>query len=266
MIEDRSCHAGNFMKKIIQAEHLTKVYRKGGSKTVVLQNITFDLDAGKSMSIVGPSGSGKSTLLHILGGLDNPTSGEVQIDGQLLRTLSDKELSSFRNQKIGFVFQFFHLQDYLTAEENIALPSKMWRRYAPCNFSLTSSKMLATRGKKIKEKAKELLDLVGLSHRTKHYPNEMSGGEMQRVAIARALINDPRLILADEPTGNLDKENTNKVLEILEKIAARGVSIVWATHDPRIDHRFQSELRIDKGVVQSSSANRRTRTRFADAK
>lgn len=222
------------MKKIIQVKGLTKVYRKQGSKTAALQNITFDLDVGKSMSIVGPSGSGKSTLLHILGGLDNPTSGEARVDGQLLSDLSDKELSAFRNRKIGFVFQFFHLQDYLTAEENVALPSKM----------------SATRSKGIKGKAEELLDLVGLSHRAKHYPNELSGGELQRVAIARALINDPKLILADEPTGNLDKENTNKVLEILEKIAARGVSIIWATHDPRIDHRFQNELRIDKGEMK----------------
>jgi len=223
------------MAKIIQVKNLTKVYKKQNSKTVVLQNITFDLDAGKSMSIVGPSGSGKSTLLHILGGLDNPTSGEVKIDGQLLSEFSDKELSSFRNRKIGFVFQFFHLQDYLTAEENVALPSKM-------------SNM---RGKEVEKKAKELLDLVGLSHRAKHYPNEMSGGELQRVAIARSLINDPKLILADEPTGNLDKENTNKVLEIFEKVVAqRGVSIILATHDPHINHRFQNELRIDKGVMK----------------
>ncbi|MBU1868310.1 ABC transporter ATP-binding protein [Patescibacteria group bacterium] len=221
------------MKKLIEVDNLTKVYGKGDSKTVVLKDLSFDLDSGESLCVIGPSGSGKSTLLHILGGLDNPTSGKVSINGQLLNELNDKELSTFRNKTIGFVFQFFYLQDYLTAKENVILPAKI----ASGNPS------------GVEDRAMELLRMVGLGHRLDHYPNEMSGGEMQRVAIARALINTPRLLLADEPTGNLDKDNADKVIEILDEIHERGVSVILVTHDEKLGKKFDTSFHVEKGVL-----------------
>jgi len=185
------------------------------------------------MAIIGSSGSGKTTLLHILGGLDKPNSGEVRINNQILNKLNDNELSKFRNKTIGFVFQFFYLQDYLTARENVALPLIL----------------AGENTKRSLEKAEMLLNQVGLSHRFNHYPNEISGGEMQRIAVARALIHDPKIILADEPTGNLDKENAENILNIFDEIAKTGVSVVVITHDNWISKRFKNVLRLSKGVI-----------------
>ncbi|MBU1110282.1 ABC transporter ATP-binding protein [Patescibacteria group bacterium] len=218
---------------MIRVENLTKIYGKGNTQTIVLKDLSFDLDNGESLCVIGPSGSGKSTLLHILGGLDNPTSGKVSINGQLLNELNDKELSAFRNKTIGFVFQFFYLQDYLTALENVILPAKI------------SSET----PKDIEKRAMELLGMVGLKHRMKHYPNEMSGGEMQRVAIARALVNNPQLLLADEPTGNLDKDNANKVIEIFDAVHERGVNIILVTHDEKLGKKFDTSFHVDKGAL-----------------
>lgn len=220
-------------KNIIEVKNLVKNYGKGRNKTTVLNNISFELLSKESLLIIGPSGSGKTTLLHILGGLDNPSLGKVYIEEELVNGFSDEKLSSFRNQKIGFVFQFFHLQDYLTAKENICLPLKI----------------AGKNDKYIKGRAEELLDLVGLKRRADYYPNEMSGGEMQRVAIARALANKPKLILADEPTGNLDKENAIKVIDIFNKISKTGVSVILVTHDESIGRNFKNILEIDKGEV-----------------
>lgn len=219
-------------KKIIEVKNLTKVYIKGGAKSTILNNISFDLTEGEDLVIIGPSGSGKSTLLHILGGLDTPTSGKVYIDGECINDFSDEKLSALRNKKIGFVFQFFYLLDYLTAQENVALP-------------LTIGK---TNNSDAQKKALKLLELVSLKDRANYYPSEMSGGEMQRVAIARALINEPKLILADEPTGNLDKENARQVIEILGNIARNeGVSVVMVTHDESLPNIFKNKIRLDKG-------------------
>lgn len=213
--------------------NVTKSYRDGSSKILALNNISFNLPEGESMAIIGSSGSGKTTLLHILGGLDKPNSGEVRINNQILNKLNDNELSKFRNKTIGFVFQFFYLQDYLTARENVALPLIL----------------AGENTKRSLEKAEMLLNQVGLSHRFNHYPNEISGGEMQRIAVARALIHDPKIILADEPTGNLDKENAENILNIFDEIAKTGVSVVVITHDNWISKRFKNVLRLSKGVI-----------------
>lgn len=213
--------------------NVTKSYRDGSSKILALNNISFNLPEGESMAIIGSSGSGKTTLLHILGGLDKPNSGEVRINNQILNKLNDNELSKFRNKTIGFVFQFFYLQDYLTARENVALPLIL----------------AGENTKRSLEKAEMLLNQVGLSHRFNHYPNEISGGEMQRIAVARALIHDPKIILADEPTGNLDKENAENILNIFDEIAKTGVSVVVITHDNWISKRFKNVLRLNKGVI-----------------
>lgn len=221
------------MSNIIQVHNVTKSYRDGSSKILALNNISFNLPEGESMAIIGSSGSGKTTLLHILGGLDKPNSGEVRINNQILNKLNDNELSKFRNKTIGFVFQFFYLQDYLTARENVALPLIL----------------AGENTKRSLEKAEMLLNQVGLSHRFNHYPNEISGGEMQRIAVARALIHDPKIILADEPTGNLDKENAENILNIFDEIAKTGVSVVVITHDNWISKRFKNVLRLSKGVI-----------------
>lgn len=214
---------------------LTKVYKDGHSKAVALDKISFDLEQGESMAIVGSSGSGKTTLLHILGGLDAPSSGEVRMNGELLHKMNDNSLSRFRNQTIGFVFQFFYLQEYLNARDNVAMPMII------SNHSRKESL----------KKADELLEKFGLSERKDHFPNEISGGEMQRIAIARALINSPKVLLADEPTGNLDKENAERVLEVFDQVAQSGVSVVVITHDMEISKRFDKTLRLEKGKMKS---------------
>lgn len=213
---------------------LTKVYKDGHSKATALNKISFDLDQGESMAIVGSSGSGKTTLLHILGGLDAPSSGEVRVNGELLHKMNDNKLSRFRNQTIGFVFQFFYLQEYLSARDNVAMPLII------SNYSRKESL----------KKADELLERFGLGERKNHFPNEISGGEMQRIAIARALINNPKVLLADEPTGNLDKENAEKVLEVFDEIAQSGVSVVVITHDQEISKRFHKTLVLEKGRMK----------------
>jgi len=219
------------MANIIEVKNLTKKYQDGDSATVALDNVSLSLQERESMVIIGTSGSGKTTLLQLLGGLDYPSSGEVLVDGQSLKRLNDNELSKFRNKTIGFVFQFFHLQEYLTAKENIALPLVVG----------------GTSETKANKRAEELLRQVGLEHRVNHTPTKMSGGEMQRVAIARALSNGPKIIMADEPTGNLDKSNAENVLDVFDGIAKIGVSILLITHDQGMASRYQNVLHLDKG-------------------
>lgn len=222
------------MDNIIEAKNLTKKYKDGDSETVALDNVSIALPEKESMVIIGTSGSGKTTLLQLLGGLDYPTSGEVIIGGEKINSLDDNSLSKFRNKTIGFVFQFFHLQDYLTAKENIALP-------------------LILDGKSEEEankRAVELLKQINLENRTNHTPAKMSGGEMQRVAIARALANNPKIILADEPTGNLDKANAENILELFAEISKTGVSVLMITHDENMANRYDHAVHLDKGQIK----------------
>src|SRR4051794_11709314 len=203
---------------ILEARGLSKVYSRGDQKIEALKEVSISLYRGQFASIMGPSGSGKSTLLHIIGGLDRPTSGSVKLDGQAIESYSDDKLSAFRRRRLGFVFQFFNLLPTLSAIENVALPL------------LLDGKSMSS----VSSRAGELLELMGLGARMHHRPDQLSGGEMQRVAIARALVTDPLLILADEPTGNLDTKTGTLVLELLSSIARdRGNSIIMVTHDPR---------------------------------
>ncbi|HTL12428.1 MAG TPA: ABC transporter ATP-binding protein, partial [Bdellovibrionota bacterium] len=200
---------------LLKVEGLRKSYSRGEMQVEALKGVDLEIGKGQFASIMGPSGSGKSTLLHLLGGLDRPTSGTVMLDGQHLESYGDDELSAFRRRKLGFIFQFFNLIPTLTALENVALPR------------LLDGEPLA----KIAPKATGLLERMGLKGRAHHRPDQLSGGEMQRVAIARALVTDPVLILADEPTGNLDSATGKSVLEHLENLCReQGQTIVMVTH------------------------------------
>ncbi len=221
------------MDFLIQAKDLVKEYHDGTSLVKALDHVSLSITPGENLTIIGPSGSGKTTLLHILGGLDKPSTGEIVIDGHPLQTLNDSELSKFRNQTLGFIFQFFYLQDYLSALENVMMPQII----AGKNES------------KAREQALKLLKKVGLEHRQSHLPGALSGGEMQRVAIARALANNPKIILADEPTGNLDKANAEKVLELFDEIAKSDTSLIIITHDESISKRYGHTLKVHKGQI-----------------
>jgi putative ABC transport system ATP-binding protein len=224
---------------LLQVQNLKKTYERGQQKVEALRGVSFTLTGGEFVSIMGPSGSGKSTLLHMIGGLDRPTSGSVTIANQNIESYSDDQLSLFRRQKLGFIFQFFNLLPTLTALENVALP-------------------LLLDGKKLKDiapKAQDLLKLIGLEERVTHRPDELSGGEMQRVAIARALITDPLLILADEPTGNLDSKSGSIVLGILSQMAqSRGHTILMVTHDLRAASYANRLIKMRDGMIESDGA------------
>lgn len=219
-------------KRII-VKDITKFYEDGRSKITALDNISFTLEKGEDMAIVGPSGSGKTTLLNIIGGLDKPSKGKVIIDGKEISKLKDKELSRFRNKTIGFIFQFFNLQEYLKAYENVMIPML---------FAKIKQKIA-------REKAERLLKEMGLETRINCYPRQLSGGEMQRVAIARSLANDPKVLLADEPTANLDKKSAEKVIEIFDEINKKGVSVIIITHDPSICKKFKNIIHISNGKI-----------------
>ncbi|MCC8014573.1 MAG: ABC transporter ATP-binding protein [Eubacterium sp.] len=203
---------------MIEITGLTKCYRQGALEVVALKEVDLWVDKGEFVSIMGSSGSGKSTMMNILGCLDKPTEGTYILDGIDISKTPDKMLSEIRNKKIGFVFQSFNLLPKLTALENVELP--MLYAGAPA----------AERHKR----AKEALDIVGLSERIKHKPNEMSGGQRQRVAIARALVNNPAIILADEPTGNLDSKSTFEIIDIFKRLNEEGSTIVMVTHEPDV--------------------------------
>jgi putative ABC transport system ATP-binding protein len=203
------------MEKIIEVENLNKTYMLGNVPVEILQEINFTINRGEFITIMGPSGSGKSTLLYLLGGLDKPTSGKILINNKDISALSDEEQSTLRRRIIGFVFQFYNLVPNLTVEDNVMLP-------------------VLLDGKKIKdyrEKLDEILETVGLSDRINHTPRELSGGQQQRVAIARALINEPDIILADEPTGNLDSKSSEEVMKLLQRInKEKGKTILQVSH------------------------------------
>ena len=184
--------------EILRVENLTKVYGKGESKVTAVDNVSFSVEKGEFLAIVGSSGSGKSTLLHLLGGVDRPTSGKVYVDGKDIYSLNDDNLAIFRRRQVGIIYQFYNLIPILNVEENITLP---------CDLD----------GNKVDEqRLKELLQNLGLENRKKHLPNELSGGQQQRVSIGRALINNPAIILADEPTGNLDSKSSEEIVELLK--------------------------------------------------
>jgi putative ABC transport system ATP-binding protein len=201
---------------MISLRGVTKTYRQGAASVEALAGVSLDVRAGEFVSVVGPSGSGKSTLLHLMGGLDVPTAGEISIDGTPISAMSDDEVTIFRRRAIGVIFQFFNLMPTLTAEENVALPL------------LLDGK----RARDVRPRALAALEAVALAHRRTHRPDELSGGEMQRVAIARALVIEPKLILADEPTGNLDQATGEQILALLTGAnRERGATVVMVTHD-----------------------------------
>lgn len=217
---------------MIQLKNIEKVYRTDTIETLALNNINLDVAQGEFLSIMGPSGCGKSTLLNIIGLLDAPTRGNLSIDNQGVTYFSDKVLSKFRNQKIGFIFQSYHLINDLSVVDNVELPL-LYRK-------ISASERL--------QLANAALAKVGLSNRTKHYPNQLSGGQRQRVAIARAIVGQPQIILADEPTGNLDSAMGNEVMEILENLnRTEGVTIVMVTHDENMAKRTHRLVRLFDG-------------------
>jgi putative ABC transport system ATP-binding protein len=223
---------------LYQVRELTKHYQRGDQGVTALKGVSLDIAAGQFVSIMGPSGSGKSTLLHLLGGLDRPTSGEVKINGQPIESLSDHDLSLFRRRKLGFIFQFFNLLPTLSALENVALPR------------LLDGETL----KAVEPRAKQLLEQIGMGHRLTHKPDQLSGGEMQRVAIARALISDPVVLLADEPTGNLDSKTGESVLELLaQMVRTTQKSIIMVTHDAKAASYGNRMIRLRDGVVESDT-------------
>ena len=222
---------------MIEVEDLIKSYRKGAVTTEVLRGVSFGVRQGEFVAIMGRSGSGKSTLMNILGFLDRPDSGRYRLQGEDLSTRDDDTLSDARSRKIGFVFQQFHLLDRASALDNVMLPLL----YADDDAGGV-------------DRARSLLADVGLADRTSHLPGELSGGEQQRVAIARALINDPAVILADEPTGNLDGRSASEVLEIFRRLNDAGRTIVLVTHDPLVAERADRVLRLEDGRLGAASA------------
>jgi lipoprotein-releasing system ATP-binding protein len=220
---------------LIKTVNLTKSYKEASGKLEVLKDINLEINKGEMIAITGQSGSGKSTLLHIMGLLDSPTSGEIYFEGKQADPFA-KNVNEFRNKRIGFVFQFHYLLDDFTAEENAAMP------------------MFISTGdfKKSKAEARKLLKLLDIYDRKDHYPNELSGGEQQRVAVARALINKPDVIFADEPTGNLDAEHSNELIELLMKLNKENEqTIVLVTHNKEIAGRTNKHYNLEKGVLTS---------------
>jgi len=230
---------------ILKAEGLHKSYRMGATDVRVLKGVNLNIKKGEFVAIIGASGIGKSTLLHILGALDKPTSGVVTFEKRDLSRFRAGELNRFRNRMVGFVFQFYHLLDELSVLENVFLP-------AMTDKSIIS--WFACR-RQAKNRAKELLAQMGLAERIKHKPYQLSGGERQRVAIGRALMNEPRLLLADEPTGNLDSATGNGILDVLEKLNRAGQTIVMVTHDERIAQRAGRTVTLADGKIEHKNSN-----------
>ncbi len=224
-------------ERIIHLEGIRKSYFMGKQVLEVLRGISLDIYKNEYVALMGPSGSGKSTLMNIIGCLDTPTAGMYVLNGQDVSQMEDNALAEIRNKEIGFVFQQFNLLPRLTALENVALPLI----YA----GLTK--------KQRSEKAKHVLELVNLTDRSSHKPNELSGGQSQRVAIARALVNDPAIILADEPTGNLDTKTSYEIMDIFETISSAGNTVVVVTHEEDIAHRSKRVIRLRDGLVESDA-------------
>jgi putative ABC transport system ATP-binding protein len=220
---------------VVVASDLCKDYEIGDLKIEALKNVNLKVGKGEFVAISGASGSGKTTLLNIIGGIDKPTNGKIFVFGEDLSVKDEDFLADFRCNNVGFVFQSYNLVSTLTVAENIAFPME-WTRKSEEN---------------IKRRVEELLELVGLQHRTNHFPSQLSGGEQQRVAFARALANDPPLLLADEPTGNLDTKTSQKIVEILSKLKDAGKTVIVATHDAQILHLADQKLHLEDGKLVS---------------
>ena len=224
---------------VIQCEHVAKTYHDGALNVEVLRDLNFSIAANESISIIGASGSGKSTLLHILGGLDVPTSGQVSLMGQTLSSLSQAKLSALRNRYLGFVYQFHHLLAEFNALENVMMPLLIGK----------------VPRKEAEARAAAMLEKVGLNQRMLHRPAELSGGERQRAAIARALVNQPKCLLADEPTGNLDRKNARVVLDLMLTLQAElGTALIVVTHDDELATHFNRVLTVHEGTLQPFQA------------
>lgn len=221
---------------MIRAQNLCQSLYGGGHEVKIIDNLDLHIPAGQFIAITGPSGSGKSTLLGLMAGLDTPTSGLIFLDGQDLTKMDENSLARLRGEKVGIVFQNFYLIPTLTALENIAIPHEL------------------NGGNNSEERAKELLKSVDLNRRFYHYPGQLSGGEQQRLAVARAFINNPKIILADEPTGNLDSVNSNIIINLLEKLHKQhGVTLVMITHEQDIAHRAQRIIQLEDGRIVSDN-------------
>ena len=228
------------MSNLISIRDLTKSYVRGKQKVEVLHGLTLDIPKGDFVALMGPSGSGKTTLLNLIGGLDQPTSGEISIDGKRIDKYSAGELTKWRASNVGFVFQFYNLMPVLTAEANVELP-------------LLLTNLSAAQRKKNVAIA---LQVVGLGERGKHKPRELSGGQEQRVAIARAIVSDPNLLVCDEPTGDLDRKTADEVLTLLQTLnREHGKTIVMVTHDPRAAEYAKRTLHLDKGQLAEQAAH-----------
>jgi putative ABC transport system ATP-binding protein len=229
---------------MLRATRLTKVYLSGGQPLTVLKEVSLDVEAGGFLAVVGPSGCGKTTLLGLLAGLDLPTSGSVTLDGQQITELGEDARARVRSEKVGFVFQTFQLIPTLTAQENVQVPIELGGRRQDANAPRNGAP----------ERARELLSRVGLSGREHHYPAQLSGGEQQRVAIARAFANEPRILFADEPTGNLDATTGGRIVELLVQLNRElGTTLVLVTHDPELASRAKTTLHLHDGVVVETS-------------
>lgn len=227
------------MKPVIDIEHLRKTYYMGSQTVHALKDVSLQINQNEYVALMGPSGSGKSTLMNLLGCLDTPTDGKYILNNQDVSILSDAELAQIRNKEIGFVFQTFNLLPRLSSLENVALPLV----YA----GLSKAERL--------EKARSVLDAVGLGDRVDHKPNELSGGQRQRVAVARALVNDPAIILADEPTGNLDTKTSVEIMALFEKIHNAGNTVILVTHEPDIAEHAHRVIRLRDGLVETDTLN-----------
>jgi len=224
--------------KIIETVDITKVYGMGDISVAALKGVSIDIRAGEFVAIMGPSGSGKSTLLHILGCLSQPTAGQYILDGEDVSHLDRVQLAAVRNRKLGFIFQAYNLLARTTALQNVTLPLL---------YNHDDSKTLQEGS----EKGRRMLELVGLADRMNHQPHELSGGQQQRVAIARALVNDPVVVIADEPTGNLDTHSGIEIMNLLHTLHAQGTTIVMVTHDPKIAAHTQRTINLIDGLVDN---------------
>jgi lipoprotein ABC transporter, ATP-binding protein len=224
---------------LLSSQNISKFYQEGNQQTEVLKQVSFSMQPGELVAIVGSSGSGKSTLLHTLGGLDQPSSGEVFINGQSLQKMTPNALAKLRNQYLGFVYQFHHLMADFTALENVMMPMLIGRQ---------------NKGE-AQSRAEQMLSAVGLQHRISHRPSALSGGERQRVAIARALVNNPALVLADEPTGNLDHKTTESIFELIQQLnQEKQIAFLLVTHDLSLAEKLNRRLIMQDGVLCEENA------------
>ena len=221
---------------LVKVDSVNKTYQRGGEKLVVLDNLNLEVPKGDFLALMGPSGSGKSTLLNLIGGLDTPTSGSVEVDGENLDKMNSKQLSTWRASHVGFIFQFYNLLPVLTAQKNVELP------------------LLLTKlsGSQRKSHVDTVLEIVGLADRAGHKPNELSGGQQQRVAIARALVSDPDILVCDEPSGDLDRDTATEILELLQILNKdHDKTILMVTHDPMAADSAKRTLHLDKGKLSN---------------